>query len=342
MRSNLLLFCIEFAGTGWGQERVQLKFDTSEADAVLAILDKEAAAQSLTDQDWKRLFTSTPYVRLKKREAAFHREFTDDEFKSFVGTLLSKRAQLRATLDKWKSAELNAAGRRALHYLPPEARIHASIYPVIKPKTNSFVWDTASDPAIFLYLDPSVSSRQFENTVAHELHHIGLASLDNEYEQAVKALSPNAREVAKWMSALGEGMAMLAAAGSPDSDPVADFPESQQQCWAEESKGFDNQLNQINQFFLDIIHDDYRNLEAADHVAYTFFGFRGPWYVVGYRMAVTIEKQFGHQALVESYRDPREFVRLYNQAAAAAHNASAGEKLPLFSAEVISAVGLKP
>jgi len=341
MRSILLIFCIAIAGTAWGQERVQLKLDTSEADAVLAILDKQTAGDAVTDQDWKRLFTSIPYVRLKKREAAFHREFTDDEFKSFVISLVSKCAQLRATLEKWKSAELNAAGQRALHYLPPEARIHASVYPVIKPKTNSFVWETASDPAIFLYLDPSVSSRQFENTVAHELHHIGLASLDKEYEEAVKSLSPNAHEVAKWMSALGEGMAMLAAAGSPDRNPVADFPESDQQCWAKESKAFDNELNDINQFFLDIIHDDYRNLEAADHVAYTFFGFRGPWYVVGYQMAVTIEKQFGHQALVESYRDPREFVRRYNQAAAT-HNGSGQQKMPLFSAEVIAAVGLKP
>ena len=47
---------------------------------------------------------------------------------------------------------------------------------MIKPKTNSFVFEPASDPAIMLYLDPSRTRAQLENTVAHELHDIGYAA----------------------------------------------------------------------------------------------------------------------------------------------------------------------
>jgi hypothetical protein len=54
--------------------------------------------------------------------------------------------------------------------------VRAKIYPVIKPAINSFVREAATDPAIFLWLDPAVIREKFENIVAHELHHIGLTS----------------------------------------------------------------------------------------------------------------------------------------------------------------------
>ena len=67
---------------------------------------------------------------------------------------------------------------------PTEAYIHAKVFPVIKPITNSFVFETTTDPAIFLYLDPEESAAKFENTVAHELHHIGYASVESLAEQS--------------------------------------------------------------------------------------------------------------------------------------------------------------
>jgi hypothetical protein len=336
----LLCTCLADAHAA-SRDRVDLTLDISEAEAVLAIVDKSAAHQLVTDDDWKRLFTSEPYTRLKKREASFRRDFTDEDFKKFVLSdhLVATRSDLHKTLAEWKKADLAAVAERPLAYLPPEAKIHAKVYPVIKPKTNSFVFEAATDPAIFLYLDPAIPQRQFENTVAHELHHIGLASLAAAYEERIKTLSPEAHKVAQWMGAFGEGMAMLAAAGSLDVSPVADFPQTDQTCWQQETKNADNELDQINQFFLDIIHGDYKNLEAADHEAYTFFGFRGPWYVVGYQMATTIEKQFGRAALVETLKDPRAFVLKYNQAATI--RARSGVKLTMFSPEIFAAVGMK-
>lgn len=323
-------------------DRIDLKFDTSEADAVLAILDKSARGQPVDDAEWKRLFTSEPYLRLKKREASFRRDFTDDDFKKFVlsDRLLTTRSDLHKALEEWNKADLASVAQRPLSYLPSEAKIRAKVYPVIKPRTNSFVFETATDPAVFLYLDPVISQREFENTVAHEIHHIGLASLTAAYGEKIKTLPAAAHTVAQWMGAFGEGMAMLAAAGSPDVSPVADFPQSDQACWQQETKNADIEFDQINQFFLDIVHGDYKNLEAADHEAYTFFGYRGPWYVVGYKMAVAIENQFGRAALVETLKDPRMFVLKYNQAARTL-NGRGGAKLLVFNPEILEAVGIK-
>ncbi len=71
--------------------------------AVLAILEKRATGGSVADADWQRLFATEPYVRLKKREASMHRDFTDDDFKKFVLSpeLATKESSLRHTVDAW-------------------------------------------------------------------------------------------------------------------------------------------------------------------------------------------------------------------------------------------------
>jgi len=317
--------------------RVNLKLDASEADAVLDILDKRAHYEHVTDADWQNLFQSTPYRRLRQRETSMRRPFTDEEFAKFVGTLDARREQLGETLRQWRSADLQTVAQHSLRYLPPQANIQADVYPVIKPQSNSFVFEPGTAPAIFLYVDPQKLRAEFENTVAHEAHHIGLSSLDATYEEKIKSLPEDARKAARWMGAFGEGLAILAAVGSPDVPPMADFPERDQVLWNLESERFGANLDHLNQFFLDIVHGDLRN-DAVAHEGSIFFGYRGPWYTVGYRMAVIIERKLGRSALVATLADPREFVARYNEAAAN-QNARKGGNLPLFSAEILKAVG---
>ena len=170
--------------------RIQLQLNTDEADRVLAIIANKAAGQPIPESDWNALFATEPYVRLKKREASMKRDFTDEDFKKFVLSpeLAAKADALHRTLEDWKKADLKASADRVLTYLPAQATIHAKVFPVIKPKTNSFVFDTQTDPAIFLYLDPQESAAKFENTVAHELHHIGFSSLDSSAKSKLKDL----------------------------------------------------------------------------------------------------------------------------------------------------------
>jgi hypothetical protein len=341
--SFVLPTSISFADSA---DRVQLTLDSSEADQVLAILDLRRQGKLVPDTEWQKLFATAPYQRLKLREKAigerFHdptRAFTDDDFKRFVlsDDLLARAAVLANTLDRWKKADLHGDGVRVLGYLPAEATLHAKVYPMIKPQTNSFVWDTDSDPTIFLYLDPEVSREKFENTVTHELHHIGLSSVGPVYEKKIAALPEPAHTAAEWMGGFGEGMAMLAAAGGPDVDPHAASSPKDHARWEHDMGQFNDDLRTVNQFFLDILNAKFASKDAMETKGGSFFGIQGPWYTVGYKMSVMVEKRFGRPALIGTMLDPRCLLVLYNRAAAE-QNAAGKAPLPLWSDEVLSGV----
>ena len=327
-------------------DRVRLKLDATEADQVLSILDLRAAGRPVDRARWEALFATEPYRRLKAREAAIAERFhapeivlKDEAFEKFVLTddLLARAPRLRAALERWKKADLEQAAQRALRYLPVSATIRATVYPVIKPNTNSFVWETSTDPAIFLYLDPDVGAPKLENTVAHELHHIGLASALAKYEQGVRALPERPRAVAETMEAFGEGLAMLAAAGGPDVDPHEASPPADRERWRRDMASFDRDLAAIDTFFVDVLDGKFADRKAIDEKASAFYGAQGPWYTVGYRMAVVVEKRFGRPALIETMLDPRRLLVLYNRAAAE-ENARGGKPAPLWSARVLDEV----
>jgi hypothetical protein len=286
------------------------------------------------------LFSSEPYVRLKKREAEMQRAFTDDEFKKFVlsSELAARAADLRRTMAEWSKANVAGSAQRVLAYLPESARIHAKIYPVIKPRANSFVFEPQTDPAIFLYLDPAVTPQQFENTVAHELHHIGFASLEKA-EPPAYAPAP-VRDALTWMGAFGEGFAMLAAAGGPDVHPHAGSKPEDRARWDRDVADFNQNLQTLEKFFLRVIEDGFGSKEEEQKTAFSFFGVQGPWYTVGYKMAITIERRFGRAALIEAMRDPPKLLTLFNRAASEG-NARGGGKLALWSTTLLEKISLR-
>ena len=321
--------------------RVQLALNTDEAEAVLAILDKHNARAPITDVDWHRLFATEPYIRLKKRESAMHRDFTDDDFKTFVlsAELTVRAASLRQTLETWKQTDLTASARRVLAYLPEQGVIKAKVFPVIKPRPNSFVFDTQSDAAIFLYLNPEESAAKFENTVAHELHHIGYSSISELAESKQKDVSPDARPAVEWLGAFGEGFAMLAAAGGPDIDPHAASSAKERERWNHDLANFNNDLVAVQQFLLDIIDHKLVSQDKIRERASPFYGdAQGAWYTVGYKMAVTVEKRFGRKVLIDCMLDPRQLLARYNQAAEDLNRAGR-EKLALWPPTLLQKIG---
>lgn len=326
--SHLLgLFLVIVSSRAQEASRIQIHTDFSEADVALTILDKRNALQPVKDSDWQALFITEPYQRLKKREAAMHREFTDDDFKKFIlsDEILTQRGALAHAVLDWKKADLRAAAMRDLQYLPAESVIRTKVFPLIKPMHNSFVFDVETDPAIFLYLDPSVSPAAFENTVAHEMHHIGLSSVDKLYEQKVASLSPAASSVAKWVGAFGEGEAMLAAAGGPDVDPVATASQELKDNWMRGMRDFNADLERVSDFFLQVLNGKLQG-DAIRQKGFEFFGLQGPWYTVGYRMAVIVEKRYGRAALIECLRDRRLLLVRYNAAAQEMNQSSVTQK----------------
>ncbi|HEY0788461.1 MAG TPA: DUF5700 domain-containing putative Zn-dependent protease, partial [Thermoanaerobaculia bacterium] len=192
--------------TAGSNPRVRVEVDAAEAEAVLRVAAEQAGRSVVDEATWQALFATNGYRDLERREEAMQRPFTDDEFRAFATSdaVVRRREALRAALDAWTRYDLEASARRALRYLPPDARIEAVVYPLIKPKPNSFVFRTDRGRAIFLYLDPEVSGPKFENTVVHELHHIGYASSCDGPEPSTAGQYARA-----YAGAFGEGFAML-------------------------------------------------------------------------------------------------------------------------------------
>jgi hypothetical protein len=321
---------------------ITIRIDTGEADAVLAILAKRAAARPIEDGDWAKLFSSEGYQRLKKREISMKRDFSDDAFKVFVmsDTLPAQAKRYSETLRQWQQTDMKKAGGLALLYLPDGARIRATIYPVIKPKTNSFVFETSTDPAIFLFLNPGVSRQKFENTLIHELHHIGLSGEALHYDASRDTtIDKNVRTMLEWASAFGEGEAMLAAAGGPDVYPHTTSRPEDRARWDNDMKNFGTDLKTVEQFFNDVLDSRLSDGEMQTK-GMSFFGVQGPWYTVGWKMASTIEKTFGRPKLIECICNPALLLVTYNQAAIL-HNRQSQDTLVLWDQSLLERIEMK-
>jgi hypothetical protein len=260
------------------------------------------------------------------------RAFTEEEFKEFVLSpeLAARAGELRRTLAEWTKADLAKTAQGVLEYLPAEAVIRAKVYPVIKPRSNSFVFEMETDPAIFLYVDAAMTQAQFRNTVAHELHHIGFASVNG--PELPTDTPASVRDALGWMSAFGEGFAMLAAAGGLDVHPHAVSKPEDRARWDRDLANFNHDLRTLEKFFLDVIDRRFPSKEEERKKAFSFFGTQGPWYTVGYKMAVTIERHAGRAALIEAMRDPRKLLMVYNRAAIDSNRTNHGkDKLEVWS-----------
>jgi hypothetical protein len=316
---------------------VDVRVITDEADAVLQILVKRENSREITEEDWGKIFSSEGYTRLKKRELSLQRPFEDADFKNFVlsADLLRRRKALAETLAKWKDADVNKIAELPLAYLPKTARIRAKIYPVIKPRENSFVFDLPDDPAIFIYLDPVKSKELFENHLAHELHHIGFGTAcpPGSAAAALKKLPPNLRKVFKWVGAFGEGFAMLAAAGGADVHPHRFSPSEDRNRWDRDVANFNDDLRVVERFFLDLAGGRLSEKEEAERAS-SFYGVQGPWYTVGWQMAVVIEKTMGRGRLIEVMCDQRKLLPTYNKAVRE-YNRLSGRRLAPWSQELI-------
>lgn len=322
------------AGPATAQQTTEVHLDSSQAQAALVIMDAVSEGSEPTPEQWRALETSRPYLRLKEREASFNVGFTDADFRRFLSTpdQLARRTALADTLRLWNDIDMAEAGQRAFAYLPEGARLDAEVYFMIKPRRNSFVWDLTGEPAIFLYLDPAESAAKTRNTIAHELHHVGLG-------RACPASGggSDARAVLRrWSSAFGEGLAMIAAAGGPDSHPHADSPAAMRAVWDASLERFDEDFRRQDAFFSALLRGEAGDDDAVAQTMVGYFGEQGPWYTVGWKMAQVIERSAGRRAVVDAYCHQGHVFAAYNDAAR--HLNTSGETLPLWSEEIVAAM----
>ncbi len=337
-----LLLCVFLGGfcsgiaRGQASPSVQLTLDTSEAEQALRILQKESEHRAVTPGEWQQLFSTVPYQWLKAREAAMGRSFSDEDFQKFLLSpeALARQQEWEQTLAEMKQANMPAIGAGVLEWLPEGATIHARVFPEIKPKHNSFVWTMPGNgPAIFLYLERQTKA-QFENTVAHECHHIGLRSLEQRQVAIQAGLPENVQTAIHWMSAFGEGEAMLAAAGSVDKHPHWEDDALSRARWDSDMMHFNADLEAVQQMLTEILDGTLKGDEAIGRRAAPFWGDQGAWYTVGYEMAALVERAYGRQTFNECLLDPRKLLTLYNKVALEAN--AKGASLATWSPDLLS------
>ena len=327
------------------QETTSLRVSvvTDEADAVLAIATKAAAGQAPDSADWGRLFRSEAYVRLKERDGAMGCPIVDSAFAAFVLSpeLRARLPALRASVEQWRRLDARSAAARAFAYLPRGTVLRARVYPVIKPRENSFVWDLKGNPAIFFYVDPSRTPESIANTVAHELHHVGYAQGCADGPEPAGGVGV----ATSYLGTFGEGLAVLAAAGGPDVHPHATSPAAERAVWDRDVANWKRDFADLDRFFVDVareragteaqIRERWFRFVATDSIP------QGAFYTVGWTMASTIERELGREALVSSICSPPQLLAAYNRAARRI-NQRGGESLPLWSAELFAALDRPP
>jgi hypothetical protein len=319
-----------------GPASVQLWVDFSEAEQALRIIQKQAAHLTITPEDWRQLFATVPYQQLKAREAAIGAPFSDQDFQNFLLSreALAAQADWEKAVTGMKRADMTSIGERVLTWLPSGATIHARVYPEIKPRANSFVWaKPGDDAAIFLSVGKQTQG-QFENTVAHECHHIGLESLNKQQEAIQARLPENIKKAMDFLGAFGEGEAMLAAAGSVDRHPHAEDDALIRARWDSDLMHFNADVAALQLFFTEILDGKFKDDNAIMQRAAPFWGVQGAWYTVGYEMAALVERRYGRQAFRECLIDPRKLLTLYNQIANDAR--PQGASLATWSGELLS------
>jgi hypothetical protein len=310
----------------------RLRVFSTEAKTALVVMtstDPRVRAQA-----WARLKTTEEYRRLSEREKSFHRSISDTTFYQWLtaDSTVARAPALQRTLHAWMASDIAGAVKRSAAYLPHGTPIHAALYFMIKPHPNTFVYDTERNPTIFVSVDSTVDAAQFENEVAHELHHIGYAAAC----PAPPAAGPQTPmdTVVNWMSAFGEGWAMLAAAGGPNVNPHWESDSADRARWDHDYAHVGDGMKQLSDFFDSVLT---RRISAPDSVqahAMSFFGVQGPWYTVGYLMARTVEVRDGREKLISVMCSPPKLLLSYQEAAQDANRT--GAHLPLWSEKFVS------
>jgi hypothetical protein len=297
---------------------VEVQVDLDEAEAALAIMNAAASDAPVPDSAWTRLHATAGYRRLAERERAMGRPFTDSAFAAFLrsDTLLARTPALAAAVQRWRAVDVGAAARRAAAYLPADQPLRATLFPVIKPRDNSFVWELDRDPALFVSVDPSVRAAEQQNVIAHELHHVGLAAACRaSAAPPTDSVAARRQTALQWLGAFGEGVAMLAAAGGPSVHPHATSADAVRARWDRDVANAPADLARVATFLTRVL-DGAVTGDAVRAEAMALYGEQGPWYTVGYVMARAVETAHGRERLLGALCDPAALLTAYEAAAA--------------------------
>jgi hypothetical protein len=141
-----------------------------------------------------------------------------------------------------------------------------------------------------------------------------------------------------YLTAFGEGRAMLAAVGGPGVHPHAEDADSIQKRWDRDVARAPLDVNELSGFFADVLARRISTADSVQRRGNSYFGVQGPWYTVGWLMAATVEREFGRAALISTLCKPVEFLMQYNRAAQRS-NSARHTSLPIWPSSLIDTFG---
>jgi hypothetical protein len=200
------------------------------------------------------LWQSEGYTRLLARQASLD---LDDGFGDKLVAWLQdpanyeRVATIRNAVDRYRYSDASTPANRAGVYLPEGVVLEASFYPVIKHTMNTFVYDLDGDPAIFMSVNPENSHTFVQAVLTHELHHIGLAQCPE--IAGYKSLTEDQQWVTNVLTIFGEGLAVLATAGDPDTHPHFYNTPDEWAIWERDVTNIASDQARIESFFLAVL-----------------------------------------------------------------------------------------
>lgn len=316
--------------------------ELDQIEAAVAILEIQAEGGEPDEGMWQALWNSHGYERLIERETAMGREDGFDiklkEWMTSSETVARARG-FRQALTRWREFDPSAAAARARAYLPAGTPLRATLYPVVKHTSNSFVFDLSGDAAIFMSVDPQTSSEMIQAVMTHELHHVGLARCPDTAD--MERLSETQQQVVSWLGILGEGVAVLATAGGPMRHPHYYSPATEYLVWERDVADFARDLERMETFFMALLDGEIEEKDQRSRL-FEFVSTddvpQGPGYTVGWKMAAMVERGLGRDALLATMCDPRALLESYNRVVERTQTETA--RLPMWSAAFLKR--LKP
>jgi len=334
---------------GAQEPTVDVRIDVSQAQSTLALFETRMRAGSISPDVWSEIFESEGFRRVVERERGMEarfgleRSFSEESFRTWAESeeALENLAGRRRTLDQWATIDVSAAGAKAMRYLPASVELTATVYPIVREQSNSFVWDLPADPAIFMWVGPDVDREELEMTLVHELHHVGLAGVCTE---SADSLPAEVRQARDWLSGFAEGLAVLAAAGGPDQPTHAADQRELSDAWAVRLDSLESDMGRIESFLIDIAEGRISGEEASS-IGMSFISApdipQGAFYSLGWFMGATVERSLGRDAVIAGTCDHGRLMTDYQRAAATLNRNRPERPLPLWNNSTLKALRLR-
>lgn len=239
---------------------------------------------------------------------------------------LGRSALFRQALNALSEADLPPrAAEAASHYLPQGLTLDARLYVLVDGMSSGYA--LPGKLVLDLLQLPfdgrgEVDLNRVRATLAHELHHLGVAELGKDLGSRVQ-VDPERNLALEFVGGwLAEGSAThLLSRVTPESGAAA------WDCWSQHLANLEGHYRRGEALTLRLLEGPVSREEAMDEIRPFFAGgLYGPAYVMGAEMVRTVLEVYSLNSLIACLEDPRLFPKIYNDAARRLNEADGGNR----------------